>query len=263
VPTITRTVSGDVAASLSLLTLTRADTGLTPAGVTLPLAFVDDGGGAWSVTFTDPATAPANGYAYTFAVTWPDGSTDGPFAGTLGAAQAGNAYATQAQVQSIFDAYVLSGLTDLGRLGTPGHIDTVHLQAGFDGDQSFIDWIAYLYEYATPIPRTIPQSQWARLSRLAAEDTFVECYVAAYGLFDAKTPGFGGQMATRRIQLRGDRSKNIKGDIEDFFEQGVAGAPKLPPAAADVLTVGVSRSPGCGRCGPVILPGGRGVWCGW
>jgi len=75
-PTVEITESlPEAATAVSLTALTRSDTGLTPTGITLPLALTDQGGGtAWGVTFTDPAALPPR-YDFTFQVTWPDAST--------------------------------------------------------------------------------------------------------------------------------------------------------------------------------------------
>lgn len=73
--TISRTITGDTASGVSLLTIENADTGaevtLSPA---LPQPFTDGGGGVWSFTFTDVG---ASSYHYTYRITWADdGATE-------------------------------------------------------------------------------------------------------------------------------------------------------------------------------------------
>jgi len=73
--TITRTIIGDIATSVTLQSMTRADTGatvtLSPA---LPQAFTDAGDGSWTYVFTPPIADI--GYNYVFTVEWSDNSTE-------------------------------------------------------------------------------------------------------------------------------------------------------------------------------------------
>lgn len=64
--------SNEQPASVSLLTLTRADTGNAVSGVSLPAAFTDAGSGVWTFDFEAPA--PGLHYDYTFRMTWEDES---------------------------------------------------------------------------------------------------------------------------------------------------------------------------------------------
>jgi len=88
----------EAATSVSLTALTRSDTGLTPTGVTLPIAFTDQGGGtAWGVSFTDPDALPES-YAFTFRITWPDASTS-DVSSSITPGEAVGFWTTQAQVE--------------------------------------------------------------------------------------------------------------------------------------------------------------------
>lgn len=72
-PQIQLTISGDEQpVSVSLLTLTRADTGNPVAGVSLPADFSSQGEGVWTFDFEAPA--PGLHYDYTFRMTWEDES---------------------------------------------------------------------------------------------------------------------------------------------------------------------------------------------
>lgn len=68
------TISGDTASAVTLLSMTRSDTGGSVAfgsGV-----FTDAGGGNWTYNFTEPVGDVT--YFYTFRMTWPDATfTDG------------------------------------------------------------------------------------------------------------------------------------------------------------------------------------------
>jgi hypothetical protein len=83
-PTIRETIIGDVAAAVTIVSLSRSDTGLTQGGITFPLAMTSVGGGAWSVSFADPN--PPSRYNYQYVVSWPDSTASGPFAGVLSVA---------------------------------------------------------------------------------------------------------------------------------------------------------------------------------
>lgn len=72
--TISIVITGDTPTSVSLIALTRDDTGLTPEGVTLP-ASLTLMLGAWVYSFTD-TQSPATGYHYTYQLNWPDGSSN-------------------------------------------------------------------------------------------------------------------------------------------------------------------------------------------
>lgn len=67
----TGAITGDVPASVELISLLRTDTNQTPAGVSLPAAMTQVGS-AWNYKFADPAS----GLLYTgvYQINWPDGS---------------------------------------------------------------------------------------------------------------------------------------------------------------------------------------------
>lgn len=74
-PTFSLTISGDTISAVSIVSLIRSDNGQTPAGVTLPisLSLVN---GQWTGSFAD--ASPPLYYAYSFTITYGDGSTSGP-----------------------------------------------------------------------------------------------------------------------------------------------------------------------------------------
>jgi hypothetical protein len=76
--TITPTAP-DTVAAVSVVSLSRSDNGVTPSGVTLPLALAPVAG-QWTAEFTDSSAAPQ--YNFTFTITYGDGVTDGPFPGS-------------------------------------------------------------------------------------------------------------------------------------------------------------------------------------
>jgi phage gp36-like protein len=131
--TITRTITGDSAASLTLLTLIRIDTGgsvfVTPS---LPQPFVSLGGGQWSYgPFADPE--PGLTYYYTYQINWPDGTYDqdsDTFVGT-GAAAVGS-YAAQTDIENVFGPYNVSRWSDMDNTNNPPVPNIQRIQAALD-----------------------------------------------------------------------------------------------------------------------------------
>lgn len=72
--TISLVITGDTPTSVSLIALTRDDTGLTPEGVTLPASLTLTLG-AWVYSFAD-TQSPATGYHYGYQIDWSDGSSN-------------------------------------------------------------------------------------------------------------------------------------------------------------------------------------------
>lgn len=106
---ISLTITGDTPSSISVLTLMRADTGTTPAGVSLPHAMTL-ANGAWTYSFTD-RQSPSTGYNYTYQLNWSDGSSD-PGSGFLPAATvtgtAAGYYASQSDLGNKYDLMNIS-----------------------------------------------------------------------------------------------------------------------------------------------------------
>lgn len=93
--TISLTFENEDPASVAVTALTRADTGETVAGVTLP-ATMTFAGGSWNLTFTEPAIGLH--YDYSFTITWDDGTTTTGSATFNGTTVAEGYYAKRRQV---------------------------------------------------------------------------------------------------------------------------------------------------------------------
>ena len=108
--TIELTIPGDEQpVSVTLLSLTRSDTGTPVAGVSLPDAFTDSGDGQWIYTFSPPAVVLH--YDYTFRLTWSDGTyNDG--GGSLTDAVEGETAAGEWLDEEFLDAYIGDGNHD-------------------------------------------------------------------------------------------------------------------------------------------------------
>src|SRR3954464_6509425 len=117
-PTVTITESlPEAATSVSLRALTRSDTGLTPTGVILPLAFTDQGGGtAWGLSFTDPDALPLR-YDFTFRITWPDLSTNDADS-SIATGSAAGFWTTQAAVEQTYGVFNAAADANLNNDGT-------------------------------------------------------------------------------------------------------------------------------------------------
>lgn len=109
--TITITITGDTAASVAITSLVRLDTGDDVAGLTLPDAMTDAGGGVWTYEFTEPAEDLA--YRYEALITWPDATTTEE-TGTVGlTTSTPTTYGTREGIEGIYGTTDVSAYADV------------------------------------------------------------------------------------------------------------------------------------------------------
>jgi hypothetical protein len=171
VPTIRLTITQDdpdaPVDGVSLLTLTRADTGAAvPFG---SAAFTDDGGGVWSHAFVAPAAGLA--YAYTFAFHRTDGTTDDAAASTFfdGESAVTGRYTTQAAVRTWLGTINADVLADLDGDGAP---DAGAWQQAIADGEDEVDLYASGADWAVPLAFTGVLAAYALYAkRPAAKET--------------------------------------------------------------------------------------------
>lgn len=134
--TITETITGDTASGVSIITLARSDDGATPSGVTLPLAMTTAGGGAWSASFTDSPESAS--YSYQYVITWQgDGTTSGPYAGTLqtNAIPASGYYTNQGNLETKWGAINIQAWSNKDNANLATNIAAVQLGLTWTDDK--------------------------------------------------------------------------------------------------------------------------------
>jgi len=161
--TITESLGTEVAASVSLTSLTRIDTGLPVPNVTLPKAFTDQGGGtAWQVTFQDFNTPPP-WYDYTWRINWPDGSYSDVTGRLTPLASATSFWTSQSNVEQIYGVDNCEQDVNLNDNGAG--TDAVWQQA-LDNTDARIDLLIATYGKARPTDLTSGAYRFA--SRVAS-----------------------------------------------------------------------------------------------
>lgn len=161
-------------------------------------------------------------------------------------------YASQTDMQSVFGVNNIAVWSNRDNSipnnadGSPA-ADVTQIQQALNRTDAFINWLASVYKYKTPILSTI--DQWARLNHLAAEDAGIELYLGR-GIND-EARGEAGKFQGRRQQLRGYTTggKKIMGEIEEFFVEGIPDAARITQNVTRVPEVILS---------PVIAPWGSG-----
>lgn len=169
--------------------------------------------------------------------------------------EASGIYSAQDDVEEIYGDVNVAIWSSLDGENAVPNVDRI--QSALNATDSYVNWLATLYGYATPIPNTI--ANWSRLSRLAAEDAGVELYIAR-GLPDEDQKGWGGKMARRRTELRGDPKTGSRGEIENFFRIGVVGATRL--GITFVEDDGPAGYTACGGAVSPCPPDFGQSWCG-
>jgi hypothetical protein len=242
---ISLTITGDTPSSVSLRTLTRADTGTTPVGISPPLPQnMTLANGAWTYSFTDTQT-PATGYNYTYQMNWSDGSSD-PGSGFMSAdAASGTAtgyYAVESDIDNVYGSFNVALWSNKnGQAQTDGNgnpvADETQVQAALNAIDAKINYLASIYKYATPLPTTI--ANWPQLNQLAAEAAGIKLYIAR-GIQDS------GNDQTGKFEARWNAvmgyvnaaGKEIPGEIERMFiDKAFADAPRKATVTAAPFVV--------------------------
>lgn len=217
------------ATAVSLTALTRSDTGLTPTGVTLPLAFTDQGGGtAWAVAFTDPDALPPR-YDFTYRVTWPDASTS-DVTSSITPGEAIGFWTMQAKVEKTYGTASLGNDANLSNDGTG--VAAVWQQALDDVD-AWIDRLFRANGY-TPVrpPVASASIDYPAIEPLARALVRVRLYQAR-GWADTRGLGnVGGDVSGAFAKLERD----AKAELTAIAAQGVDWATADP--TKDTETVG-------------------------
>lgn len=194
--------------SISLDTLKRSDTNTTPAGTSLPIAFVNVGGGVWTATFTDTGTPSPAWYFYNATIftlvttTSSNGSIQGVGSPATGI------YTNQTAMEQLQGVPNISEWSNVN--ASDSGTSVANIQNAIDRIDVLINYTAQYYGYATPITAA---SCITYLQEVACDLAICELYLKR-GIRDTAAGGYG-QFQQRRAEALSSLRRIFKNRIND------------------------------------------------